>query len=160
MEVIASRIALDRFPGFAPVGRAIDGGVHDVNGLRILWVGRDFFKVPATSPETLVAREASPGHARIVRAEYTTEVFSLGRVSRIIFVIDEGIDHRIDAIVISWRDRDADSAAAFAGNAFIDLFPGITTVGGLKDSAAGSVGGRVDKPGWTPHVPHRRVHNL
>src|SRR2546430_7252197 len=56
MEVIAGRIALDRFPRLAGISRAIDGSIHHIDLICVLRIGRNFFEVPTAAPQTFVAR--------------------------------------------------------------------------------------------------------
>ena len=70
-----------------------------------------------------------------------------------IFVVDEGIDHCIDAIVICGRDRNPDPATAFGGNSFINLFPSAAAVRRFEDAAAGAVRRRVNEPGRPTYIP-------
>src|ERR1043165_3710758 len=77
-----------------------------------------------------------------------------------VFVINESINDGVDAIVIGERNRNPDPPAPFRGNAFVDLFPGSTTVGRFEDAASRPISRRIDEPRRTTHVPQRGIDSL
>ena len=77
MKIVAGRIAFDRRPRLAGIGRAIDGRVHYVNRIGVFRIGGDFLEIPAASPETFVSGNLSPGCTSIFRAKYASEFLDL-----------------------------------------------------------------------------------
>src|SRR5215831_3141943 len=103
MKIVAGWVTFNRCPRLACITRTIDRGIHDIDQVRILWIGRNLFEVPAASPKTLVARESGPGYTRVIRAKYTAEIFGFGSILRMIFIVDESINDGVNAIVICRR---------------------------------------------------------
>ena len=114
MIVVAAGRALNRRPGFARVGRAIERSVRDVDRVRVLRVNDRLAEVPAAAPYARVVRDERPSLARVVRA-----VESAGL----------RVNDCVDAVSIGRRDGESDATETFNRYAVRQLHPSRAAVG-------------------------------
>ena len=149
----------------------------------VLRIDGDFLEVPAAAPERLIGRHLRPRRAGIVGSKETAELFRRRRARRghrlhrrrhpasaaARFgapaagrrrIGKQIIDHRIDALRIARRHRDARAADAFLRQAVRQLLPRGAAVGRLEDAAARPVRRLIRVPGRPPRIPQAGVDDV
>src|SRR5262249_36817087 len=108
----------DRRERLAAVARAPELDVDDVDGVLVLRVGVAARVVPGALAQVAVLADARPGGAGIVAAHEPAVL---------------GLDHRVDALLVGGRHRDADDAERRRGHALVlaEVGPGLAAVGRL-----------------------------
>src|SRR6185312_955063 len=147
--IIAAWRALDRGEGCAAVHRAVCRSIADVDLVGVARIGADPGEIGSATPDALLVVYACPALASVVGSEQTAVVT---------FCFDEGVH----AIVIAWRNGEADASKALrvGWKPACQLMPAGAAIYRLEQSAAGAVV-RIARRPWRPaRGPHVGIDDL